>query len=117
MAKIFRITGSPTLATWPNHDKLPDYVKIMKATKEKLGVDTNFIQSKMEETWEGVLSDDAYDAVRRMLAFDPSKRITASQAMKLPFLTRGVAVLMKSCCTQRRFLHFFNTGAAITSGK
>ena len=39
----------------------------------------------MEETWEGVLSDDAYDAVRRMLAFDPSKRITASQGMKLPF--------------------------------
>ena len=85
MAKIFMITGSPTLATWPNHDKLPDYVKIMKATKGKLGVDTNFIQSKMEETWEGVLSDDAYDAVRRMLVLDPSKRTTASQAMKLPF--------------------------------
>ncbi len=68
-AAIFRVTGTPTQDSWPEHDLLPGHMQFEVAAAQK---------------WSEVLpmaSAQAQDLVAQMLHLDPNRRISASAAL------------------------------------
>ena len=72
--KIFQFHGTPTDETWPGCSKLKNLKKSFPKFKAKNPSDA---LSK--------LNDVEVDLVMQMIALDPSKRITARQALKHPY--------------------------------
>lgn len=67
---IFKALGTPTEKDWPNHTKLPSYVKY----QEYPAYPINSLFS--------AASDDAIDLLEKMLKYDPTKRITTLNSLK-----------------------------------
>ncbi|KAJ2779288.1 Cyclin-dependent kinase catalytic subunit [Coemansia javaensis] len=72
--KIFRIMGTPTEEIWPDLVTLPDY----KPTFPKW-------QPKSLSALLPGLDADGIDLLKRMLAYDPARRISAKQALAHPY--------------------------------
>ncbi|KAJ2855233.1 Cyclin-dependent kinase catalytic subunit, partial [Coemansia erecta] len=72
--KIFRILGTPTEEVWPDITTLPDY----KPTFPKW-------QPKDLAALLPGLDADGIDLLRRMLIYDPARRISAKQALAHPY--------------------------------
>ncbi|CAM9401450.1 unnamed protein product [Phaeothamnion confervicola] len=70
LATVFRITGTPTMENWPNHDALPHFVQFSPTPPLDL------------KTILTAASADALDLLRRMVALDPSRRIMAAEALE-----------------------------------
>ncbi|KAM9972154.1 hypothetical protein ACTFIW_003511 [Dictyostelium discoideum] len=74
--KIIRVLGKPTLDMWPDIKHLPEWKRLssMEAFPNSLakcvGIDEN---------------SQAYDLLSKMILYDPSKRITASEALDHPY--------------------------------
>ncbi|WWC71865.1 uncharacterized protein I206_105824 [Kwoniella pini CBS 10737] len=73
---IYNIMGTPKESQWPGVKELPWY----ELVKPK-----EIIESKFKSTFEKWLSPDALDLVQGLLHFDPSKRLSAEQAMKTTY--------------------------------
>lgn len=73
---ISRICGSPTPAAWPDVIHLPLFHTV-KPKKQ--------YRRRLKEEYSS-LPKDALDLLDQMLLLDPSKRITATDALKHPFL-------------------------------
>ena len=73
LAKIFQALGTPTQDTWPNHDKLPDYVQFKE-----------YIATPFQDIFTAA-SADLLQLLSKTLALDPMKRCTCTQALKLPY--------------------------------
>lgn len=72
--RIFRILGSPTEETWPGVTSLPDYK----------GTFPRWERKKMSEVVPG-LDRLGLDLLEQMLAYEPSKRISAKAALSHPY--------------------------------
>lgn len=72
---IFKALGTPTEKTWPEVVDLPDWKK---------QTISSYPAKKLSELVPG-LDKDGYDLLDQMLQYEPSKRITASTALKHPF--------------------------------
>mmetsp|Transcript_10772 Transcript_10772/g.15192 ORF Transcript_10772/g.15192 Transcript_10772/m.15192 type:complete len:123 (+) Transcript_10772:979-1347(+) len=74
--RIFRLLGTPTLAEYPGIVELPDY-------------SPNFTQYPPPRHGIGslvpTLDVHGVDLLSRMLLFDPTRRITAQEALEHPF--------------------------------
>jgi cyclin-dependent kinase 12/13 len=70
--KIFKVCGVPDEKEWPGFEKLPWY-SFLKPKME--------CSSKLKETF-GIYGKEAYDLLRKFLALDPSKRISAKEALE-----------------------------------
>lgn len=72
--QIFRCLGTPTEETWPGVTSLPDY----KTTFPRWGAQAlaKFVPN---------LDECGLDLLTRMLVYEPSKRISARQALKHPY--------------------------------
>lgn len=75
--KIFRILGMPSEKIWPGFNKLPHASKISAVNQPY----------NCLETVLGMLSPAGIDLINRMLAYDPARRISASEALQHPFFT------------------------------
>ena len=75
--KIFRGLGTPTNATWPGVEQLPDFA----VTFPKWPVRSMSTLIKNGAS----LCEDGLDLLQQMLHFDPSKRISAKAALEHPY--------------------------------
>ena len=73
LSTIFRALGTPSEQDWPNMTSLPDYVKLPWYPKSSLKGQFR------------AASDDAIDLLSRLLIFDPSRRISADEALRHPY--------------------------------
>lgn len=77
LSVIFDTLGTPTEEDWPNMTQLPQYTP--REFQEC---------SPFSELFPGN-DEDTLDLLQQMLRFDPNKRISASEALKHPFFSRG----------------------------
>lgn len=70
LSMVFRALGTPTPDTWPGAADLPNFLQFAAAPPLPLN-----------KIFPGV-SEDALDLLSRMMAFDPSRRISAANALK-----------------------------------
>uniref|UniRef100_A0A2P2I2K8 Cyclin-dependent kinase 7 n=1 Tax=Hirondellea gigas TaxID=1518452 RepID=A0A2P2I2K8_9CRUS len=76
---IFTALGTPTDESWPNMDKLPDYV-VFKPLEGSAMTDL-FPAAK----------DDLIALLEGLLSINPLKRVTCTQALKMPYFSNGPA--------------------------
>ena len=83
LIKIFDLLGTPgpdKAVQWPGVEHLPYYSDLFPAMRPKS-------LASNPATQQLCASPAAEDLLRRMLHFDPAKRITAAEALRHPFLT------------------------------
>jgi cyclin-dependent kinase 8/11 len=74
LIKILDVLGTPTERDWPGIVDMPEYHNMKKLDS---------FHCKLEEWAQGTLRDwKAYDLLRKMFTFDPTQRVTASQALQ-----------------------------------
>ncbi|KAL9651206.1 hypothetical protein ABK040_008277 [Willaertia magna] len=74
---IFKVLGSPSEDEWPGMRELEHYKQITRFKK----------YDKAIEQYSGLSENDVHelDLLKRMLCYDPEKRITAAEALQHPF--------------------------------
>lgn len=77
LTKIFEVCGTPSEDAWPGVTHLPDYVSF----KEMPGIPFREIFS--------AATDDLLRLLTWCFVLDPSKRCTATQALKLPYFSNS----------------------------
>ena len=82
LSAIFRVCGLPTEENWPGWTNLPN-ANLVQSIK------TNFPRSTLSEHLSVRIPPEfaeANDLIQKMVQFDPSKRITAKEALLHPFI-------------------------------
>jgi len=74
--RIFRVLGTPTDETWPGVSSYPDF----KSTFPK------WTPTPLSKICKG-LGDQGLDLLSKMLVYEPSKRISAREALRHPYFT------------------------------
>ena len=86
--KVFRLLGTPTEETWPGVSLLPNLSKLTWRTPS-VGKLRETIPSNLSSFSSSVfLNDTGFDLLRRLLEMDPSKRISATEALQHPWLSK-----------------------------
>lgn len=75
---IFKITGTPDIATWPGLHDLPWYELVKPKART---------ESKLRDTFSKYLSPGALDVAERLLALNPQTRPSAHETLKMPYFT------------------------------
>lgn len=74
---IFRITGTPDVATWPAVTELPWY-ELVKPKKP--------IASRLRDVYAKYIpTSAAFDAAEALLELNPARRATADKALEMPY--------------------------------
>jgi cyclin-dependent kinase len=84
--RIFRVFGTPTESSWPGISSYPDF----KPTFPKWSA------KDLKTTIKGALDDNGVDLLRKMLAYEPSKRISAREALKHPYFNDLTQIQMQN---------------------
>lgn len=93
--RIFRTLSTPTDETWPGVTSLPDY----KSTFPNWNKNTL-------ATSVAALDNDGLDLLRKMLIYDPAKRISAKQALIHPYFDDLDKSTLPSSQMQSQFINF-----------
>eukprot|EP00923_Selenidium_pygospionis_P003375 GHVN01005365.1.p1 GENE.GHVN01005365.1~~GHVN01005365.1.p1 ORF type:complete len:545 (+),score=86.78 GHVN01005365.1:1532-3166(+) len=80
--KIFKVLGTPTIEDWPSMVELPEASERENWPKFRSNQDS--LRGLREE-----LDDDGVDLLRKMLVYDPAKRITAVEALQHPWFSES----------------------------
>lgn len=77
--KIFRILGKPTAELWPGIVELPNWTRAQSWANHG-----GCLQDRVRGLQKG---SHGFDLLTKLLEYDPTKRITADEALKHPFFT------------------------------
>lgn len=77
LSTIFQAMGTPTLKQWPTMKNLPYYIEFTECKGTPF---RNVLTAA---------SSDAIDLLEKLLVYDPSKRISAKDALNHPFFKNG----------------------------
>jgi len=94
LIKIFEVLGKPSEKEWPDIKNLKHYPKLeswkqpFQESLEKTMCNSQFFRNKEDQQHK----TDCFDLLRRMLTFDPSKRISAKEALNHRFFQVRVPV-------------------------
>lgn len=81
--KIFRLLGTPTEESWPAWNTLPNYQKITFKQYNINKLREHFPAYSTKD--DIVLTDKGYDLLSKLLTCNPSKRISAAEALRHPW--------------------------------
>lgn len=84
MSKIFTAMGLPNDSIWPGFADLPNWSKVSKRLPTRGNIAKKFPTSA---SFAGglVLNESGYDLLLKLLTLDPSRRLSASDALNHPW--------------------------------
>nr|VWP02446.1 N/A [Ganoderma boninense] len=92
---IFKVHGTPNVETWPTFKQLPDAQKVTF-----VGVppaDLAGLLPNLPPIQTGREREDVLDLVRKLLTYEPERRLRATDALKHPFFKHGAPLLLPQC--------------------
>ncbi len=110
---IFKVCGTPSEQSWPNHKNLADYEKMAPCCSydgvldSHLRTMTKKSHMRMDEHWDYYMSREAIQLIKRLLTLDPRRRCTAAAA-----LSSGWFVTKPACPERATDLSPLDTGGA-----
>jgi len=78
MLKIIEVLGNPNKADWPDIDLLPDYSALSSIKSHYNNLSSIFNSCH-------ITNDLAFDLLKKLLIYDPKKRITTAEALVHPY--------------------------------
>jgi serine/threonine protein kinase len=86
LMSIFKLVGTPTSETWSGVENLRFWHEFPRFVADERSIASALKQSKSRSESDSI-SESLVDLIRKMLVLDPSRRITAKQALDHPFLS------------------------------
>lgn len=89
LSKIMDILGTPTTKEWPKLSSMPDYTAWIAERRTDtyvLSPLTYRIVSSLQQWYvDRAFTSHGFDLFAKVLAYDPERRFTASEALKHPW--------------------------------
>lgn len=91
--KIFSLVGVPTEENWPLFQQLPSagMFRWKPKTRQQLEIYKRFPINAPVSTKQAFLDSNGFDLLQELLTLDPSKRISAADALEHKYFAEGVA--------------------------
>lgn len=88
--KIFKLLGTPTEADWPEFSALPNSGTFRWKNEDMSELGRRFSVNSFSATGQSYLDPNGFDLLRRLLALNPRKRISAEDALNHAYFKDGV---------------------------
>lgn len=88
--KIFTMVGGPTEEKWPDFSKLPGASIFRWKSTQEIELPKRFPVNAPPHFRQSFLDGNGFDLLSRLLTLDPSKRISAQEALDHPYFSSGV---------------------------
>ena len=89
--KIFEMVGTPTEDNWPDFERLPNARLFRWKVQKNILLREKFPINAPPHVKQTFLDGNGYDLLSKLLTLDPKTRITATDALKHPYFSSGVA--------------------------
>jgi len=84
--RIFRVLGKPTVHVWPDVEVLQEWKRVVNDFARMTSTSPEVLQAGLRQAIPALRPDSsAYDLLVRMLCYDPTKRISAEEALEHPY--------------------------------
>ena len=93
--KIFKLLGTPTDEEWPEFSYLPSAGTFKWKNKDGCELGKQFLVNSFSATGQSYLDPTGFDLLSKLLSLNPSRRISADDALNHPYFTGSDGVKMQ----------------------